>query len=130
MTLIVENLVVKIAERKVLDGVNLKIPDGETHILLGPNGSGKTSLIMSILGFPRYKVISGKIELDGKDITKLTTDERARLGIGVAFQNPPSIRGIKLGEVFNHLSKGQVDGAELAKATNVPGEFLERDINM
>ncbi len=127
--LTIEDLTVKIAGKKVLNGLNLEVPKGETHVLLGPNGSGKTSLIASILGFPSYHIISGKISFDGKDITNLPTDERARLGIGVAFQNPPPIRGVKLGEVFKHIAKGKVDEIELAKITNIPMEFLGRDLN-
>ena len=130
VALTIEDLTVKIAEKKVLNGLNLKVPKGETHVLLGPNGSGKTSLIMSILGFPSCQVMSGRIRFDGTDVTNLPTDERARLGLGVAFQNPPSIRGVKLGEVFRHIAKGEVNEIELAKITNIPMEFLERDLNL
>jgi len=125
----IEDLIVKIAGKKVLNGLNLEVPEGETHVLLGPNGSGKTSLIMSILGFPSCRILSGRILFDGTEITNLPTDERTRLGLGVAFQNPPSIRGVKLGEVFKHIAKGKVDEINLANITNIPMEFLERDLN-
>ena len=128
--LTIEDLTVKIAGKKVLNGLNLEVPEGETHVLLGPNGSGKTSLIMSILGFPNCRILSGRILFDGTDITNLPTDERTKLGLGVAFQSPPSIRGVKLGEVFKHIAKGEVDEIELAKITNIPMEFLERDLNL
>jgi len=59
--LTIEDLTVKIAGKKVLNGLNLEVPKGETHVLLGPNGSGKTSLIMSILGFPSCRILSGRI---------------------------------------------------------------------
>jgi len=127
--LTIEDLTVKIAGKKVLNGVNLEVPEGETHVLLGPNGSGKTSLIMSILGFPSCRILSGRILFDGTDITNLPTDERTRLGLGVAFQNPPSIRGVKLGDVFKHIAKGKVDEIKLANITNIPMEFLGRDLN-
>lgn len=125
----IEDLTVKIAGKKVLNGLNLEVPEGETHVLLGPNGSGKTSLIMSILGFPSCRILSGRILFDGTDITNLPTDERTRLGLGVAFQNPPSIRGVKLGDVFKHIAKGKVDEIKLANITNIPMEFLGRDLN-
>lgn len=128
--LTIEDLTVKIAGKKVLDGVNLEVPEGETHVLLGPNGSGKTSLIMSILGFPSCRISSGRIRFNGTDITTMPTDERARLGIGVAFQNPPAIKGVKLGDVFRHLTKRRADEVKLTKTTNIPMEFLERDLNV
>ena len=128
--LTIEDLSVKIAGKLVLDGVNIEVPEGETHVLLGPNGSGKTSLIASILGFPNYHIVSGKIQFDGRDITALPTAERAKLGIGVAFQNPPPISGVKLGDVFRYLAKGEVDEIELSKIVNLPVEFLERDLNL
>ena len=128
--LTVENLTVKIAGKKVLDGVNLEVLEGETHVLLGPNGSGKTSLIMSILGFPTCRIVSGKIEFNGTDITAMSTDERAKLGIGAAFQNPPSVRGVKLGDVLRHLTKGEVDEIKLAGTTNIPVDFFDRDLNL
>ncbi len=128
--LTIADLTVKIAGKKVLNKLDLEIPEGETHVLLGPNGSGKSSLIAAILGFSSYQIVSGKIKFDDNDITKMPTDERAKLGIGVAFQNPPPIRGVKLGEVFKHISKGKVDEVELARTTNIPMEFMGRDLNL
>jgi Fe-S cluster assembly ATP-binding protein len=126
----IEGLTVRVGGREVLRGVDLEVPEGETHVLLGPNGSGKTSLIMSVMGFPSCQVLSGRILFDGIDITNFPTDERARLGLGVAFQNPPAIRGVKLGDVFRHMAKGEVSEVELARVTNIPVEFLERDLNI
>lgn len=126
----IEDLSVEIAGKRVLNKVNLEVPKGETHVLFGPNGSGKTSLIMSILGFPSCHVASGKIWFNGTDVTALPTNERVKLGLGVAFQNPPSIRGVKLGDVLRHLTKGEIDEMKLAKATNIPAEFLGRDLNL
>jgi len=126
----IKNLVVEIADKKVLNGVNLDIPKGETHILFGPNGSGKTTLMMSILGFPSYRVVSGEILLNGTDITNMPTNERVKHGIGIAFQTPPAIRGVKLGDILHHLAKGKVDEKKMAKATNFSTEFFNRDLNV
>ena len=126
----IEDLSVEVAGGRVLKGVDLEVPDGEVHVLLGPNGSGKTSLIMSILGFPGYRILSGRIRFNGTDITTLPTNERVKRGIGVAFQTPPSVRGIKLGDVLQHLTKREVDEKKLANVTNIPLEFLGRDLNL
>ena len=128
--LAIQDLTVEIAGKRVLNGVSLEVPEGETHVLLGPNGSGKTSLIMSILGFPSCRILSGKILFNGEDITTMPTDERAKLGLGVAFQNPPSIRGVKLGDVLQHLTRGEVDEVRLAGTTNIPVDFFDRDLNL
>ena len=73
----VKDLTVSIQDKRVLKDVNLHIAQGETIVLLGPNGSGKTSLLKTIIGIPDYKVESGRILFRGKDITGLTIDERA-----------------------------------------------------
>lgn len=99
----VENLRVSVEDRLVLDGVNLEIREGEVHVLLGPNGAGKTTLLMAIMGFPGYQIVSGSLFFNGEDITHLDMEERAKRGIGIAFQKMPSVRGISLrtmGEVI------------------------------
>ncbi|KPV62119.1 MAG: putative branched-chain amino acid transport ATP-binding protein LivG [Candidatus Bathyarchaeota archaeon BA1] len=96
----IENLSVEVAGKMVLEDVNLKIPKGEVHVLFGPNGCGKTSLLMSILGFSNYRVVSGKILFNEVDVTNMPINERVKLGMGVAFQNPPTIRGVKLGDII------------------------------
>lgn len=126
----IKNLGVEIAGKRVLNGVNLEIPRGETHILFGPNGSGKTTLMMSILGFPSYRVVSGEILLNGTDITNMPTSERVKHGIGIAFQTPPAIRGVKLGDILHHLARGKIDEAKMTKAINFSTEFLNRDLNV
>ncbi len=117
-----------------MEDVNLEIPKGEVHVLFGPNGSGKSSLIMSILGFPAYRVISGKIWFKDKDITHLPTNERVKSGIGVAFQNPPVIRGVKLKDILRSLmSEGDESGAkvrELVETIKLPLELVGRDLNL
>ena len=91
----VENLKVEVDGKEILHDVSLYLVKGETQVLFGPNGSGKTTLLMSIMGFPRYKVTGGKIIFKDQDITRATLDERARMGIGMSFQRPPVVRGVR-----------------------------------
>lgn len=126
----IEDLSVKVSGKKILNDVNLQIPEGEVHVLFGPNGSGKSSLVMTILGFPAFKVVSGKIFFKGVDITDLPINERVKLGISVAFQNPPAIRGVKLSEILNYLTHDKEKIKSFLTKLNFPSDFLERDINL
>ena len=78
--LTIEGLQVEVGGKPILSNVNMEIPAGETHILFGPNGSGKTSLMMTLMGFAGYRVTRGKIMFKGEDITHLPIHERAQLG--------------------------------------------------
>ena len=126
----IKDLTVEVSGRTVLEDVDLHIGREETHILFGPNGSGKSSLIMTILGFPDYKVISGEIIFKGKNIIDLPINERVNLGISVAFQNPPAIRGVKLEDILNHWIKDEFTIDSILERINFPREFLRRDVNL
>jgi Fe-S cluster assembly ATP-binding protein len=126
--LVVENLQVKVGDRQVLRHIDLEIQPGETHILFGPNGSGKTSLLMTIMGYPQYKVTAGKIYFRGKDITHMPVHERAQLGMGMSYQRPPTINGVKTRDMIRICAKDGVDAEALAAKLNLT-DFLERDIN-
>ncbi|MEO7126403.1 MAG: Fe-S cluster assembly ATPase SufC [Nakamurella sp.] len=80
--------------KEILKGVNLTIDSGEIHAIMGPNGSGKSTLAYSLAGHPKYKVTSGSATLDGKDLLKMTVDERARAGLFLAMQYPVEIPGV------------------------------------
>jgi Fe-S cluster assembly ATP-binding protein len=129
--LVIEELQVAVGGRTILNNLNMEIPRGETHILFGPNGSGKTSLMMTIMGFSGYRVTHGKITFKGLDITRMPIHERARLGIGVSVQRPPTINGLKtrnLVEVCAKLSGRDADIDRLAAEMNFT-DFLDRDVN-
>ncbi len=125
----IEDLHVKIGDREVLHDVNLHIRKGETHVLMGPNGSGKSTLLMTIMGFANYTVTNGKISFNDRDITHLPIHERAKLGMGMMFQRPPTISGLKLGKLLVATSGNNTEEvAEYAKNMHMD-RFLERDIN-
>ena len=124
----IEDLQVKLGDKEILKHIDLEIHEGETHILFGPNGSGKTSLLMTIMGYPQYRVTGGKIVFKGEDITHMPVDERAKLGVGISYQRPPTIHGVKTRQMVQICSKGELDADTLAEKLNF-SEFLERDIN-
>jgi len=127
----IKGLTAKVDSREILHDINLSIQPGETQVMFGPNGGGKTSLLMTIMGFPRYRVTKGKILFKGKDITNLTLDERSRLGIGMSFQRPPVVRGVRTRDMVTACLRKPDDVEiveQLAKKANLT-EFLDRDIN-
>ncbi|MCX6686044.1 MAG: ABC transporter ATP-binding protein [Methanoregula sp.] len=125
----IEDLHVKIGEKEVLHDINLHINEGETHVLMGPNGSGKTTLLMTIMGFTNYMITEGKIVYKGEDVTRMHAHERAKRGIGMLFQRPPTISGLKLGKLLTAISRTKNENiTELARSVHMD-KFLERDIN-
>ena len=126
--LLIEDLRVELADKMILKQIDLEIWPGETHILFGPNGSGKTSLLMTIMGYPQYRVVSGKITFKGEDITHMPINERAALGIGMSYQRPPTINGLKTRQMVRICGKENVDEEALAERVNFR-DFLERDVN-
>ena len=92
--LTIKNLAVKVENKKVLEDFNLEIDDGSIHVIMGPNGVGKSTLSRVIMGDNNYKVLKGSITFNGEDITKLSVDVRSKLGIFLAMQYPLEIDGV------------------------------------
>lgn len=116
----IRNLSASIEGKPILKGVNLTIRKGESHALMGPNGSGKSTLANVILGHPAYEVTGGEVYFRGRNILELETEERARLGIFLAFQYPVAIPGVSVSKFL----KSAVDatrGEQKPKA----GEFMK-----
>ena len=140
MLLEITDLAVEVNEKEILSDIDLYIEKGETHVLLGPNGTGKSTLFMSILGFPKYKITRGEILFKGKDITHLSTTERVKMGIGVSFQNPPAIRGVRLKDLLRieDEKKGVEPGdkdlrpelMDITRKMKFDESFIERDVNL
>jgi Fe-S cluster assembly ATP-binding protein len=127
----VEGLTVEVEGKEIIHDISLNVDVGETLVLFGPNGSGKTTLLMAMMGFPRYRVTKGRIVLGGQDITHLPVDERARLGMGILFQRPPVVRGVKTKEMVKACLGSKEDGyviEQMAQRLNLV-ELLDREVN-
>jgi Fe-S cluster assembly ATP-binding protein len=115
------NLHAKVEDKPILKGVNLKINRGETHALMGPNGSGKSTLSNVIMGHPSYEVTGGEIWYKGHNIVEMDPEQRARLGLFLAFQYPVAIPGVS---VAKFLKSAQ--DAILGDKKKSTGEFLKQ----
>jgi len=129
----IRDLSVEVEGKEILHSINLSVRAGETHAIFGPNGGGKTTLLMAIMGFPRYRVSKGQVIFMDQDITKLSLDERARLGIGMSFQRPPVVRGVRTHDMVTACleSRGSENGdtvGKLAERLNMV-ELMDREIN-
>jgi Fe-S cluster assembly ATP-binding protein len=136
----IKDLHVKVDDKEILKGVNLTINAGEVHALMGRNGSGKSTLSYALMGHPRYTVTSGTIAFKGVDIVDLPSNERAKLGLALAFQYPVAIPGVSVSN-FVRASVNAVRGKEVPikefrqelkaqmKNLGVKDEFLSRYVN-
>lgn len=139
----IKNLHVRVEdeEKEILHGVNLTVGRDETHVLMGPNGTGKSTLGYAITGNPHYLVTEGQIFFDGEDITGLPVNERAKKGVFLSFQNPLEVPGITL-SAFIRSALEQKTGsrlrlwdfkkklAETMKLLSMDEAYAERDLNV
>lgn len=92
--LTIKDLHVAIEEKEILRGVDLEVKGGEVHAVMGPNGTGKSTLAQALMGHPRYEITQGSVDLDGEDVLEMEVDERARKGMFLAMQYPSEISGV------------------------------------
>lgn len=137
----IQDIFVSIDSKQVLSGLNLQIGKGETHVLMGPNGAGKSTLGNTLMGNPLYTLDKGKIFFDGQDITELSTDKRAKLGMFLSFQNPLEVPGISV-ESFIRSALQQKTGEKVKlfqfqkdlkanmELLNMADSYAARDLNV
>ncbi len=140
----IKNLHVRAGDKEILRGLDLTIKGGQIHALMGPNGSGKSTLANAIMGHPGFEVTEGQILLDGQDITEAAPDERARMGLFMAFQYPVAVPGVTVTKYLRTMlnahreAKGEQpiplrefrETVEAAmKLVSVPREFSSRYLN-
>jgi len=132
----IKNLHVSIEDKEILKGVNLTIKGGEFHAVMGPNGTGKSTLASAIMGHPSYEVTEGSITLDGEDVLEMEVDERARAGLFLAMQYPSEISGVTTSEFLRSaMNARREEGDEISlmkfiKEMDEALDFLEIDKNM
>lgn len=112
-TLIIKDLCVSIEDKQILKGVNLTVKTGEVHAIMGPNGTGKSTLASAIMGHPSYTIDSGSITLDGEDILEMEVDERARAGLFLAMQYPAEVSGVTNSDFIRSAIRAQNDGKHM-----------------
>ena len=118
----IKDLNVNIGDKRVIKDLNLTIPNGEIHAIMGPNGTGKSTLAKSLAGHPDYEITSGEVLMDGESILDLEVDERSRAGLFVAFQYPMEIPGVTIANFIRAAKNGRLpDGEEL----NAPAYYKE-----
>jgi Fe-S cluster assembly ATP-binding protein len=140
----IRNLYVRAGEKEILQGLNLSVGQGQIHALMGPNGSGKSTLANAIMGHPGLQVTDGQIIFKGEDITNADPDERARMGLFMAFQYPVAVPGVTVTKYARTVLNAhrEANGEEpiplkdfrqsveaAMQLTNVPKEFSSRYLN-
>jgi Fe-S cluster assembly ATP-binding protein len=131
----IENLRVKVGEREILRGINLRVGAGEVHAIMGPNGSGKSTLAHVLAGRENYQVTGGEVRYDGKDLLAMSPEERAREGVFLAFQYPVEIPGVSttyflkaaLNAVRKHRGQEELDAMEFLTLIKEKIKLVEMD---
>jgi Fe-S cluster assembly ATP-binding protein len=140
----ISNLHVRAEGKQILRGLDLEVGKGETHALMGPNGSGKSTLANAIMGHPGLEITEGQITFQGDDITDADPDERARMGLFMAFQYPVAIPGVTVSKYLRMVLNAQREARgedqvklkdfrreteQAMKLMNIPKEFSSRYLN-
>ena len=139
-TLRIENLHAEVEGKEILKGINLTFSSNETVALLGPNGHGKSTLLNVLMGHPKYVVTQGTVTLDGVNILELPTDQRAKLGLFLAMQNPPEVPGVNNADFLRAAVNARNEKAistykfyklldEGTKEVKVPFDLATRSLN-
>ncbi|WP_412759123.1 Fe-S cluster assembly ATPase SufC [Lysinibacillus capsici] len=135
-TLVIKDLHVAIDGKEILKGVNLTINTNEIHAIMGPNGTGKSTLASAIMGHPKYEVTSGIVELDGEDVLEMEVDERAQAGLFLAMQYPSEIAGVTNADFLRSaINARREEGDEISlmkfiRELDKNMEFLEMNEDM
>ncbi len=116
MSLLIQNLRANIGDREILKGLNLEIPKGEVHAIMGKNGSGKSTLAKVMAGHPSYEVTGGDVLLDGKSIMQMEPDERSREGLFLAFQYPMEVPGVTIANFLRAALQARLPEGEEIEA--------------
>ncbi len=125
----IKGLKVSAGSHEILKGIDFSIEEGRTTVVFGPNGSGKSTLMGAILGLPGFNITAGSIIFKGRDITALPVHERSRMGIGLAFQYPPAVKGVRLSTLLDNIKNGDEDLHTYSEMLNMD-QYLDRDINL
>lgn len=134
--LTIKDLHVAIEGKEILKGVNLEVKGGEIHAIMGPNGTGKSTLSSAIMGHPKYEVTSGSITMDGEDVLEMEVDERARAGLFLAMQYPSEITGVTNADFMRSaINSKREEGEEISlmkfiKEMDKKMDLLEMDQDM
>ena len=137
----IKNLKVNVGEKEILKGIDLTINENETHVLMGPNGTGKSTLGYAVMGNPKYEITGGSITFKGEDITGLAVNERAKKGIFLSFQIPIEVPGVTLsGFIRSGLERKtgkrirffefKKKLAETMELLNMDPSYADRDLNV
>ncbi|MBC9874642.1 Fe-S cluster assembly ATPase SufC [Macrococcoides bohemicum] len=132
----IKDLHVSIEGKEILKGVNLTIKQNEVHAIMGPNGTGKSTLSAAIMGHPKYEVTQGEVLLDGENVLEMEVDERAQTGLFLAMQYPSEISGVTNADFLRSaINAKRAEGNEInlmqfIKKLDKNMEFLEMDLDM
>lgn len=135
-TLVIKDLHVSIEDKEILKGVNLTINTNEIHAIMGPNGTGKSTLASAIMGHPKYEVTHGTIEIDGENVLEMEVDERAKAGLFLAMQYPSEISGVTNADfIRSAINARREEGDEISlmkfiRELDKTMDFLEMDQDM